>query len=141
MTGISNSTLKAGSYYHITDFATKHYMFDSAGVQYGTNTGATEALIVFATSTNTLDKQAYSATHPKDIIYYDYDPNNWLTDLGFAQSGTIVPDFKGVIYFRHDTLQDNYMGYDFRNVRIPQMEAGCRCLQCRNNIREGRLRI
>ena len=116
MTAVGANALKEASFYRITDFATVYYISDSAGTQYEAKTSTAEPIVVFATSANTLDKQAFSATYPQDIIYYDPNPNNWLSDIGFAQNATIVNGFKGVIYFRHDTKQDNYMGYDFRNV-------------------------
>jgi hypothetical protein len=35
-----------------------------------------------------------------------------------ANTQSMITGFKGVINFRHDTLLDNYMGYDFRNVKF-----------------------
>ena len=116
MTAIAGSALTAGQLYLITDYATVHYITDSSATQYNINTGSNEPLIVLATSTNTLDKQAYSPLYPLDIIYYDPNPSNWLTDNSFSSGGVIVPGFLGVIYFRNDTQQDVSMGYDFRNV-------------------------
>jgi hypothetical protein len=91
------------------------------------NIGTTEELIVTANDNYNLDKFARSAEYPQDIIYYDWNPNNWLYDPafsnysdyrnGYAKNQNVVSGFKGVINFRHDTLNDNYMGYDFRNVK------------------------
>lgn len=125
-TKIAGSQLVVGQQYEITDFETKHYIVDTAGMQYLDSiiTGVNEALIVTAIAANKIDKEAKSALHPEDVIYYDWDANNWLEDLSFADLTTdsnnpvIVPGFKGVITFRHDTLLDNYMGYDFRNVKF-----------------------
>lgn len=90
-----------------------------------TNTGATEPLILLATSDSTLDKQAYSPAYPQDVIYYDYDSTNYLADPSFGLGGsTIIPGWKGVIYFRHDTKLDNYTGYDFRNVKFRRWSGG-----------------
>ncbi len=115
----SNSFI-AGQQYLITDFATTHYIVDSNGTQYLTSiiTGVTEPIIVTALSSSKLDKNATSTLYPQDVLYYDLLPTNWLEDISFANAGTILTGFKGVIYFRHDTILDNYMGYDFRNCKF-----------------------
>ncbi|MEO6304883.1 MAG: hypothetical protein ABIP51_17110, partial [Bacteroidia bacterium] len=123
---ITGSLLVPGQQYRITDFNTVHYIVDGNGNQYLTDiiTGTVEPLILTAIGINILDKEAKSALFPHDKIYYDLNPANWLQDLSFSDLTTdsnnpvIVPGFKGVIYFRHDTLLDNYMGYDFRNVKF-----------------------
>ena len=87
----------------------------------GINVGANEPLIFMATSANTIDKRVYSALHPEDTIDYDWNSANWLNDVSFAtqgEGGGIVPGFKGVITFRHDTLLDNSTGYDLREVKF-----------------------
>ena len=120
---INGNGLVTGTQYQISDYATKHFIVDGIGTQFlGTIiTGVNEPLILTANSTNTLDKEARSALHPEDIIYYDWNPDNWIDDLSFSDlSGTptIITGFKGVIYFRYDTLLDNYCGYDFRNCKF-----------------------
>jgi hypothetical protein len=123
VTAITGSTLTVGQQYLITDFATTHYIVDANGTQYLDTiiTGATEGLIVTAVAVNKISAEAKSILYPQDVIHYDWNPDNWLDDLSFADlTGTpaIVTGFKGVIYFRHDTLLDNYMGYDFRNCKF-----------------------
>jgi len=120
---INSSGLVAGTQYEISDFATVHYIVDANGEQYLGDiiTGVTEPLIVVAGSVNTINKIARSTLYPQDIIYYDWDENNWLDDLSFADltgAPVIVTGFKGVVYFRHDTILDNYCGYDFRNCKF-----------------------
>jgi len=125
---ISTSGLTAGGLYRITDFNTRHYIVDGDLNRYfgegNEVTGELEPLIVQAISTNNIDKEAKSTLYPQDIIYYDWNPNNWLNDLSFADAEneetahTIISGFTGIIYFRHDTLLDNYMGYDFRNCKF-----------------------
>jgi hypothetical protein len=125
---ISSSALKKGTIYTITDFNTVHYIVDANGLQYSTIiTGINEPLTVTATSTSTITTLAYSALYPQDVIYYDPYPANWSDDLSFFNfnTSTIVPGFKGVIYFRHDTLLDNYVGYDFRNVKFRRWNTNC----------------
>jgi hypothetical protein len=120
VTAINASGLTAGAQYKITDYATKHYIVDASGTQYLDSiiTGVNEPLTVTASSSSTLEPVAYSALHPEDIIHYDFNPANWLDDFSFNNAGVIITGFKGVIYFRHDTLLDNYMGYDFRNCKF-----------------------
>jgi len=121
----SGDGLVAGQFYRITDFATVHYMVDNVTATADINTGSTEPLIVLAISESALDSRAYSELYPYDVIHYDWNPANWLTDVSFGGNDeTLVTGFKGVIYFRHDTLHDNYMGYDFRNVKFRRWNNG-----------------
>lgn len=120
---ISGSDLVAGQQYLITDFKTVHYIVDADGTQYVDTIveGDLEPLIVTATATNKLDAVAKSTTFPQDIIRIDFDEDNWLDDMAFSDhtgAPVIVTGWKGTIYFRHDTLYDNYMGYDFRNCKF-----------------------
>jgi hypothetical protein len=127
MTLIGSSGLTPGAQYLITDYATVHYIVDGNYIPDLTTiiTGVTEPLIVTADSVNTIDKEAKSTLYPQDIIYYDPSPTKWLYDLSFSDTSgpTIIPGFKGVIYFRHDTILDNYMGYDFRNVKFRRWDT------------------
>jgi hypothetical protein len=91
-------------------------------------TGATEPLIVCALSVNTIAEQAYSPAYPQDKISYDWNPANWLNDKAFAAgagsgSPTIISNFRGVITFRHDTLLDNYAGFDWRNCKFRRWDT------------------
>lgn len=126
VTLINSSSLNPGLQYKITDFRTRHYIVDSDNNRYSgvgnEITGVLEPLLVTATSSNTIDKEAKSELYPMDIIYYDWNPSNWLTDLSFADadvsSSVIISGFTGVIIYRNDTLLDNIVGYDFRNVKF-----------------------
>lgn len=115
---IENSTLVKGSYYRITDYVTNYYIFDSNYVHYENMSGDNEPLIVMAISENEIDKIAISETYPHDLIYYDWDDSRWVTDLGLSNGGVIVPNWKGCIYYRYDTIQNNRCGYDFRQVKF-----------------------
>jgi hypothetical protein len=127
VTLINSNLLNPGLQYLITDFNTRHYIVDANSTRYtgSTNeiTGINEPLIVTATSTNTIDKEAKSSLYPQDIIYYDWNIENWLNDISFANAEQIISGFTGVITFRQDTLLDNYMGYDFRNVKFRRWET------------------
>ena len=81
-------------------------------------TGETEPLIVLAISNNQISNTVKSESYPQDVIYYDWNPENWNEDISFSNDTVMIPGFKGVIYFRHDTVLDNYTGYDFRNVKF-----------------------
>ena len=120
VSAINGSDLVPGKKYRITDYQTVHYILDSDGVQYLDSiiTGTLEPLIVTAISDNTTSPVAVSENFPEDIIHYDWNPANWIGDLSFSAETTIITGFKGVIYFRHDTKYDNYMGYDFRNCKF-----------------------
>jgi len=121
---ITASTLNKNEKITITDFATTHYMMNGAAdvildaeLNPVINTGATEPLTVTALNSNTLDKVATSELYPQDIIHYDWNGENWKYDLAFgAWDEEVLSGWKGVIYFRHDTLNDVSMGHDFRKV-------------------------
>jgi len=84
------------------------------------NTGATESLLVTATSGNTISREAYSVLYPEDVIYYEWDINKFSGDRWYwdDSNGTArVPGFKGVITRRNDTLNRIDMPYDWRNDR------------------------
>jgi hypothetical protein len=120
LTHITNATLETGRLYQIWDFVQAYNIFDG-----GTNTvietqaGIGEALIVIATSQNTIAREAFSPDYPQDIIYYEPTGINVINDIGYSDgAGTLIPIFKGVIEFRHDTKQNVSTWYDFRNIKF-----------------------
>jgi len=128
VTLIGASGLTAGQQYRITDFATTHYIVDGDNTQYtigdGVIVGATEPLIIMATAVDKLDTVAKSATYPQDIIYYDWNPDNWLHDLSFAVGGTtIITGWKGVIISRYDTIKEIQAPSDWRNCVTRRWET------------------
>ena len=128
VTLIGASGLTAGQQYRITDFATTHYIVDGSGTQYTTGdgviVGVTEPLIITAVDVNKLDMVAKSATYPQDIIYYDWNPDNWLHDLSFAVDGTtIITGWKGVIISRYDTIKEIQAPSDWRNCVTRRWET------------------
>lgn len=128
---ITSNSLLAGKSYLLTDFRTTHYIVDGFGNQFLSSiiSAPIEVLTITATGGNTVDHCVYSSLYPQDVIRYDWNPLNWLKDLSFAdlttdsENPTIVPGFKGVIYFRHDTLLDNRLGYDFRHVKFRRWKS------------------
>ena len=127
------SELTVGQKYLITDFAQAYNVFDGGGIGEMGNTeppflieeqvGTLEPLIVTAISETELDKVAMSPLYPKDIIYYSLGLLH-DTDIGFGDgNGNPTVNFKGQIYFRHDTVQDNSLWYDFRNVKFRRWGA------------------
>lgn len=115
---INNNNLTPLQCYKITDYQTVHYMFDGYNRINDINSGTIEPLIVRAISNNKLHFFAYSELYPKDTIYYDWDQNNWISNLSFSDGVNIINGFKGVIYRRIDTIKNNDIGYDFRNVKF-----------------------
>lgn len=116
---ITSGLLNKGESITISDFKTVNYLLNGNTVLTDINTGATEALMVTASSSNTLEKEAKSVAFPNDLIYYDWNPANWLSDLSFSTDGTnIITGWKGVIYYRKDTRYNVVTNYDWRNVRL-----------------------
>jgi uncharacterized repeat protein (TIGR03803 family) len=113
---VNSSGLTKGNYYKITDYQTKYKIPNTSEI----NIGATEELIVYATSNYMLDKQAYSVSHPEDIIYYDIFDNScedgtWNKAQQKYLSGT---SRTGKIYYRNDTKYNLVCYYDWRNVKF-----------------------
>jgi hypothetical protein len=111
--------LEIGKKYAINDYVPAWNMFDG-----GTSTviedkvGIGEILIVTAASLSTLYKEAISVTHPTDTIYYSVDLVD-DRDIGFGDgAGVPCAHFKGMIYYRKDTIQNVECHYDFRNVKF-----------------------
>jgi len=101
---ITSSGLTSGQQYLITDYQTIHQIPNTGYF----NTGETEPLIVTAMYSSNLYPEAYSTLYPKDIIYYDIENNQNM----------IKGCSKGYIYRRIDTIQNNDIPFDFRNVKF-----------------------
>ena len=101
---IDTSALVVGQRYIISDYQTVHTIPNTGSI----NIGDTEPLLVTAISVNKLAPEAYSVLFPNDIIYYSP-----------ANDQTMVPGCtKGYIYRRIDTIKNNDIGFDFRNVKF-----------------------
>lgn len=119
---INTSGLKPTFHYKITDFATTYWMLDGEGNECNGGVpivGPVEPLIVFATSTSTIDVNAYSEINHNDIIYYEWDETNFVNDFAFYG----LPEFKGVITYREDTINNNSAGWDIRVVKFRRWET------------------
>jgi hypothetical protein len=116
--------LNKGERITITDYATKHYIIDKDHVWLDDlgnpeiSTGINEPLIVTALSNNVISREAKSLLHPYDTIYYDWNPENWKYDIGFSNNDEVVlPNWKGVIYWRHYTSNNISAPADWRQVK------------------------
>jgi len=128
---IGSQDLIPGQQYRITDYATKHYIVDGDNLQYTTGdgivTGVTEPLICLAVGVDEIHAEVKSEMYPQDIIYYDWDANNWLNDLSFGYDDgggvAIISGWKGVIISRHDTLKQIKAPSDWRNCLTRRWET------------------
>ena len=113
------SSLSPGTNYLISDYKTVHYILEN---QFQTiNTGEIEPIIVHALSFNEISKYAHSTLYRNDIIHWDWNPDNWVNDESFYDTGSpggFPLDFKGVIYYRKDNIQNIEAPYDFRNFKF-----------------------
>lgn len=114
----TGSTLTPGNFYLINDFQTCYDQpnFDTNGNEITTGnykTGATESLVVLASSNNTLSPYAFSIDYPKDKITYDITWNT--TEVTNSPA-------KGRITERIDN-NNNRADYDFRAVQFIRYEA------------------
>jgi len=101
---VNGNTLVPGQKYLINDYQTVHIIPNTSDI----NTGPIEPLLVTASSTNTLEPIAYSTLFPQDIIYYNIE-----SDQNIVSGST-----KGYIYRRIDTIKNNDIGFDYRNVKF-----------------------
>jgi hypothetical protein len=117
---ITGETLTAGAYYIITNFQTcydapEYYVNGnpkgSNAIQY--KDAATEPIIVFATSNNTISSTAYQPTHPNDRIQYD-----WTWNTTEISGGTAY----GRISERIDEF-NNRTDYDHRNIYFNRFQS------------------
>lgn len=123
---INNAGLEPGRQYLISDYVTAFNLFDGGtNTVVGNEVGSQEPLLVKAVTTSTLDRVAQSWLYPQDIIYYNpyasaVDRAAFIAagDVGYIDGGDVVPNFKGVIEFRHDTKQNVSTWYDFRNIKF-----------------------
>jgi hypothetical protein len=112
----SGGTLTVGNFYRINDFRTIHYILETGGT---TNTGTTEEIYVFATSSSTIDRRVISEDFPEDIIYWDPEPSNFYTDEAFSIApSTIISGFRGAITYRKDTNRNIEAYFDWRNFKF-----------------------
>jgi len=102
-TMILNSLLIIGQKYIISDYQTTHIIPNTSVL----NECQVEPLIVTAVAANKLSNICYSAIFPQDIIFYEIE-NNPLVVPGCT---------KGYIYKRIDTLRNNNIDLDWRNVK------------------------
>ena len=126
---INTAALTPFSFYRITDFKTVHYFFDgNTTIDVVNTTCPIEQLVVMATGVDTISEEAFSEDYPNDIIRYDWNPLHFRADKGFALNitqqepdgyvfGTIIPNFKGAITYREDTIQCNSAPFDLRNAK------------------------
>lgn len=119
---ISTSGLTEFSYYILTDFATTYWMYDGRGNECNGGVpfvGSVEPLILFATSNNKIDEEVYSLLYHDDEILYDWDYSLFIEDDSFLN----IPNFKGVIIHRKESLYNNSAGWDIRTVKFRRWEA------------------
>ena len=112
--------LTIGQHYLISDYQTVHEIPNTSIPTWdGDNnvfvwsdsaihTADVEPLLVTALSTSKLANECYSTLFPQDIIYYDIESNQTM----------VKGCTKGYIYRRIDTLLNNDIDLDFRNVRF-----------------------
>ena len=119
---INSSGLTPFSYYIMTDFATTYWMLDGRGNECNGGipaVGNNEPLILFATSTFTIDPKVYSVLYHDDIIEYDWDYTKFQDDDAFVN----IPNFKGVIEYRKEVINNNSAGWDIREVKFRRWES------------------
>lgn len=97
---ITDSTLKAGKYYLITDYQTTHLIPNTLAE---IHTADVEPIFVLATSPYSIAPTAYSSVYPDDILQYTVE-------------NLIEGSTKGSIMVRTDTRFNNRFPYDFRGV-------------------------
>ena len=101
---VSAANLVVGRKYIIRDYQTIHVIPNTSDI----NVGTVEPLVVTAIQSNKIDCVVQSIVYPNDIIYYS------LTNSNAVVNGST----KGYIYRRIDTVQNNDLPFDFREVKF-----------------------
>lgn len=113
---ITNSLLKPGRAYRITDFKTLHKIPKTSQRNDVYTTIPTEVLVVRALTKNKISTQAQSEDFPNDIIHYTVDSTAWK-DLYIAGQ-------KGCITLRIDPVRNIEVGNgDWRNFIVRRWKA------------------
>ena len=113
------SELVPGRNYIITDFAQAYNIFDGGTMEiFEEQIGTAEVLFVTAVSESKLHHVAISAMYPQDEIHFSLKLLD-DRDIGFGDgAGTPCEHFKGMIYYRKDTVQNVETHFDFRNIKF-----------------------
>lgn len=126
---IGSNGLISGKRYLINDYRTVHYFQDidfvgnTKAILSSINNGDLEPIIVLAISTNKISSDVISINYPNDIIKYDWNPANYMTDVYLSDithnnpATIIVTGFKGTILYRKDINKNIECSFDFRNVK------------------------
>lgn len=123
---IGASELVPGLRYLITDFATAYYHTDGGVPINDPQYAAVEPIVVTAITANSIASLAFSTVHPSDVLYYDWDADNWTSDAFYSIGGTIIPGWKGVISRRIDTVNNLEHTCDFRGMTFREYSISAR---------------
>jgi len=121
LAAILSSSLIPGQQILLTDYRTSHYIQYSGPGPTGVggesiHLGPVEPLLLTVISNNQLAKEARSALHPEDTIYYVADLPNKDFDYA-AISG------KGLIIYRESSALKTARDFDWRNVVFRRWET------------------
>lgn len=121
---IQTSGLTPMYHYKITDYQTTYWMLDGEGVECNGGVpiiGPIEPLIVWATTTNTIDNFAVSTVYHDDVIEYNWDISDFALDDAFNTLPSNI--FKGVITYRREVNRNNSAGWDIRAVKFRRWQS------------------
>ena len=104
---IAAETLHIGESIKISDYVTKHNIYDGTSPLEEVHTDTVEPLIVTALTNSVISNEAKSALFPDDVIFYDV--TNSLCEDGITAR-------KGKITYRKDVTRNIETWYDFRGV-------------------------
>ncbi len=114
VTLINENEMIPGMNYLITDYKTTY----DQPVSGDSMEGELEPIVVRAISDNELDPIAISTIHPKDILYYNVDSDAGIAVGTGSFIQTVPGATKGFIYRRIDTIVNNDLPFDFRQVKF-----------------------
>ena len=118
---ITNNELAEGSWYRITDYTCK---VDSAQ-KWVKSAEHQFDIIVLATSTNTIDENAFAIQHEGDTYFQYANLGGWKLKYSLDNSKCNyidTTDGKGCIYYMEDEF-GNECDYDFKNILMLRYEV------------------
>jgi hypothetical protein len=109
----NSNLLIRGQRYRISDFQLKWWN-QSINENIVLTSPVVEPLLTFALGGSSIAPEVYSPLYPQDILFYDPDATSSVT-WGNLNPGPI-PDFKGWILQRIDTINNIDLGWDWRHI-------------------------
>lgn len=104
--------------YRIKDYRTAGFIIGTGDTFVSPDIEVLQVTVINDGSGPVANREVKSELFPDDIIFYDWNLNNWANDAAFSDDKGFADPLYGVIYYRHDTKRDIVASYDWRYFRF-----------------------